>query len=54
VATTEDLRLWRGENRKFALLRDKQFLRVGSWSEVETSADPVMKELLVTSAGPTI
>ena len=54
VATTEDLRLWRGENRKFALLHDKQFLRVGSWNEVETSADPVMKELLVTSAGPTI
>jgi hypothetical protein len=54
VASTEDLRHWHGEQRQFALLRDKQFVRVGSWSEVQTSADPLVKELLAVPAGATV
>jgi ABC-type transporter Mla maintaining outer membrane lipid asymmetry ATPase subunit MlaF len=54
VASTEDLRHWRGGQRQFALLRDKQFVRVGSWNEVETSADPLVKELLAIPAGATV
>jgi ABC-type transporter Mla maintaining outer membrane lipid asymmetry ATPase subunit MlaF len=54
VASTEDLRHWRGEQRQFVLLRDKQFVRVGSWNEVEASADPVVKELLAVPAGATV
>jgi len=46
VATTDDLRPWRNANRKFALLRDKKFFPLGSWNEVESANDPVVKELL--------
>jgi len=46
VATTDDLRPWQGTQRKFALLRDKQFLPLGSWKEVASAGDPVVKELL--------
>jgi len=54
VASTEDLRHWRAEQRQFALLRDKQFVRVGNWNEVQSSADPVVKELLAAPAGATV
>lgn len=46
VVTTDDLRPWRHKNRKFALLRDKRLFSLGSWSEVESANDPVIKELL--------
>jgi ABC-type transporter Mla maintaining outer membrane lipid asymmetry ATPase subunit MlaF len=46
VATADDLRPWKNEARKFALLRDKKFISLGGWSEVETAGDPVVKELL--------
>jgi ABC-type transporter Mla maintaining outer membrane lipid asymmetry ATPase subunit MlaF len=54
VASTEDLRHWRAGERHFALLRDKQFVRVGTWNEVLASADPVVKELLAAPAGATV
>jgi ABC-type transporter Mla maintaining outer membrane lipid asymmetry ATPase subunit MlaF len=46
VATTDDLRAWRNSNRKFALLRDKKLFPLGSWNDVESANDPVVKELL--------
>jgi ABC-type transporter Mla maintaining outer membrane lipid asymmetry ATPase subunit MlaF len=46
VVTTDDLRPWRNPNRKFALLRDKRFFPLGSWNEIESADDPVVKELL--------
>jgi ABC-type transporter Mla maintaining outer membrane lipid asymmetry ATPase subunit MlaF len=46
VATADDLRPWRNATRKFALLRDKGFFSLGSWNEVESADDPVVKELL--------
>ena len=46
VATTDDLRPWRNVKRKFALLRDRKFFALGTWREVETAEDPVVKELL--------
>jgi hypothetical protein len=33
-------------DRKFALLRDKNFIPLGSWPAVEATNDPVVKELL--------
>ena len=54
VMTTDDLsRLagWRNEARRFALLKDKRFAALGPWSGVETSEDPVVKELLAVSVG---
>jgi ABC-type transporter Mla maintaining outer membrane lipid asymmetry ATPase subunit MlaF len=41
VVTTDDLsRLtgWQNGDRKFALLRDKQFIPLGSWTEVEAAS----------------
>ena len=48
AVTADDLRPWQHARRKFALLRDKQFIPLGAWSDVETARDPVVKELLAT------
>ncbi|MGD0744579.1 MAG: ATP-binding cassette domain-containing protein [Verrucomicrobiota bacterium] len=46
VATTDDLRPWQAAQRKFAVLRDRQFFPLGSWNDVVSASDPVVKELL--------
>jgi len=46
VVTADDLRPWQHARRKFSLLRDKKFILLGGWSEVEAASDPVVKELL--------
>src|SRR5882757_9759115 len=46
IVTADDLRHWPGARRKFALLRDKKFISLGDWSDVEKTSDPVVKELL--------
>ncbi|MGH7952248.1 MAG: ATP-binding cassette domain-containing protein [Limisphaerales bacterium] len=45
IATTDDLRPWRGP-RRFALLKEKKFVPLGSWNEVAAAAEPIVKELL--------
>lgn len=45
VITTNDLRPWRGEGRQFAFLRDKRFMVLGGWKEVEAANDQVVREL---------
>ncbi len=50
VATADDLRPWKNEQRKFALLRDKKFIPLGGWNQVENSSDPIIKELLAIPA----
>jgi ABC-type transporter Mla maintaining outer membrane lipid asymmetry ATPase subunit MlaF len=50
VVTADDLRPWQGARRRFALLRDKKFIPLGSWNEVETANDPIVKELLAVPA----
>ncbi len=47
VVTSDDLRPWQGGRRKYAVLRDKKFIPLGGWNEVEINDDPVVKELLV-------
>lgn len=46
VATTDDFRPWRGSQRQFALLKDKRFIVIGSWNDVISSDEPLVKELL--------
>jgi len=46
VATADDLRPWENARRKFALLHDKKFIPLGSWNEVVSANDIVVKELL--------
>jgi ABC-type transporter Mla maintaining outer membrane lipid asymmetry ATPase subunit MlaF len=57
AVTTDDLsRLagWQNAARKFALLRDKKFIPLGSWPAVEVANDPVVKELLAVPVGATM
>lgn len=51
IVTADDLRPWRHEDRKFALLRDKKFFAIGSWNDVESADDPIIKELLAEAGG---
>jgi ABC-type transporter Mla maintaining outer membrane lipid asymmetry ATPase subunit MlaF len=49
VVTADDLSRFAGcqnARRKFALLRDKKFIPLGGWNEVEIVNDPIVKELL--------
>jgi ABC-type transporter Mla maintaining outer membrane lipid asymmetry ATPase subunit MlaF len=46
VATTDDLRPWRSAQRKFALLKGKNFVQLGSWNEVSAAKELIVKELL--------
>jgi ABC-type transporter Mla maintaining outer membrane lipid asymmetry ATPase subunit MlaF len=46
VATTDDFRPWQGSGRKFALLKNKSFVPIGSWDDVVSSNEPLVKELL--------
>lgn len=46
IATTDDLRPWRGARRQFALLKEKQFVELGGWKEVAAANEPIVKELL--------
>jgi ABC-type transporter Mla maintaining outer membrane lipid asymmetry ATPase subunit MlaF len=46
VATADDLRHWQHAQRKFALLRGKKFIPLGTWQEVERNNDVMVKELL--------
>jgi ABC-type transporter Mla maintaining outer membrane lipid asymmetry ATPase subunit MlaF len=46
IATTDDLRPWRNARRKFALLKEKKFVPLGSWNEVMSANEPIVKELL--------
>ena len=46
IATTDDLRPWRGGRRNFALLKEKHFFPLGAWKDVASSDEPIVKELL--------
>jgi ABC-type transporter Mla maintaining outer membrane lipid asymmetry ATPase subunit MlaF len=45
AATTDDLRPWQNAPLKFGLLHHKKYSPIGSWNDVESSDDPIVKEL---------
>jgi phospholipid/cholesterol/gamma-HCH transport system ATP-binding protein len=45
VVTTNDLRLWHGGKRQFAMLKEKRFVVLGGWAEVEAASDELVREL---------
>jgi ABC-type transporter Mla maintaining outer membrane lipid asymmetry ATPase subunit MlaF len=45
IVTTNDLRLWRGDTRQFAILKDKRFVALGNWEQVEAASDELVREL---------
>jgi phospholipid/cholesterol/gamma-HCH transport system ATP-binding protein len=46
IATTDDLRPWRHDDRRFALLKEEEFVPLGSWKDMASMNEPVVKELL--------
>lgn len=54
VATTDDLRPWQNAQLKFGLLHDKFFSPLGSWNDMESLNDPVVKELQAIPVGETM
>lgn len=46
VVTTDDFRHWRGDRLRFALLKEKSFVPLGSWNQLIASDEPLVKELL--------
>lgn len=49
VVTTNDLRLWRGRASQFAILKDKHFVSLGGWPQVEAASDDLVRELMVSA-----
>jgi ABC-type transporter Mla maintaining outer membrane lipid asymmetry ATPase subunit MlaF len=54
VATAEDLRPWKSDARRFALLREKKFSLLGSWGDVASHEDTIIMELMETSLETTM
>jgi ABC-type transporter Mla maintaining outer membrane lipid asymmetry ATPase subunit MlaF len=48
VATTSDLRRWQDRARQFAVLRNRQFVTLGTWEELHTTSDELLQELLMS------
>jgi ABC-type transporter Mla maintaining outer membrane lipid asymmetry ATPase subunit MlaF len=46
VVTADDLRPWRQCARQFAALKDKHFLVLGSWEQIEVASDELVRELM--------
>ncbi len=54
VVTTDDLRVWRHPQRRYALLEEKRFSVLGAWREVAAARSPAVKELLAEPVEATI
>jgi phospholipid/cholesterol/gamma-HCH transport system ATP-binding protein len=53
VATAEDLRAWKNDARRFAVLREKKFSVLGFWNEVASDDDTIIMQLMEVSQGTT-
>jgi ABC-type transporter Mla maintaining outer membrane lipid asymmetry ATPase subunit MlaF len=45
IVSTNDLRLWRGGARQFAILKEKRFVVLGNWEQVEAASDELVREM---------
>lgn len=52
VITSNDLRLWRGRGRQFAILKEKRFMVLGNWEQVEAANDELVRELRAAGQQP--
>lgn len=52
IITTNDLRLWRSVGRQFAILKEKRFMVLGSWEQVEAASDELVRELRAAGLQP--
>jgi ABC-type transporter Mla maintaining outer membrane lipid asymmetry ATPase subunit MlaF len=46
VVTDDDLRPWRNRAKQFAILRDRQFLSLGTRADLVSHSEPLLQELL--------
>jgi ABC-type transporter Mla maintaining outer membrane lipid asymmetry ATPase subunit MlaF len=46
VVTTADFYPWKGHARQFAVLTDHGFVVLGTWEQLETSSEELVRELL--------
>jgi ABC-type transporter Mla maintaining outer membrane lipid asymmetry ATPase subunit MlaF len=46
VVTTADLRPWRDRTQQFAILKEKRFTVLGTWTQVEAASAELLEELL--------
>ena len=44
--TASDLRPWRGRAHQFPILRQRRFVSLGTWSQVEAASTELVQELL--------
>jgi ABC-type transporter Mla maintaining outer membrane lipid asymmetry ATPase subunit MlaF len=51
VATAADLRPWKGYARQFAVLKNKHFVSLGTWEQLEAARDELVQELLTMQPG---
>ena len=49
IVTADDLRPWRKRARQFAVLKEKRFVVLGSWEQVEAATDEQVRELLAAA-----
>ncbi len=52
VVTAADFRPWKGHARQFAVLRDRSFVVLGAWGQLEAASGELVRELL-TERRPT-
>ncbi|MBC8095493.1 MAG: ATP-binding cassette domain-containing protein [Akkermansiaceae bacterium] len=50
VVTADDLPPWRKRARQFAVLKEKRFVIIGSWDDVEKATDERVQDLLAFAA----
>ena len=50
VVTADDLRPWRTRAKRFAVLKNKRFVILGSWEQVEAARDEQVQELLAVGS----
>lgn len=49
VVTTDDLRPWENRARRFAVLKNRRFVNLGTWAEVQAAGDELVSELLAVA-----
>jgi ABC-type transporter Mla maintaining outer membrane lipid asymmetry ATPase subunit MlaF len=49
AVTTDDFRPWENPQRKFAVLSERKFVPLGSWTEIENTSHAVVKELMAVA-----
>ena len=48
VVTSSDLRPWKNRAKQFAILRERRFMVLGTWTQLEAASQELLHELLVT------